>query len=296
MEYFDPSAKATNDWDTAMRLAVRAAQYTECARPKGTDGIDAECAAQFPLHFGQQDLNEALKELISEVNLCLKDAGWPLDDAGKASCKSLAEGLVASRALDEGEALVSLAMMNPVVVLCHSPVEANDHPYCGDARLPAGVSSFDCQYSVPGDDLFDKCEAAGSVRMGDLRYHQVNVMKTPQTPSPWGIMTDAIDPITGESVSASINVWGHVNDLWSQKIVDVLRYMNGELSDEDVTEGEYISNWALAAERAATGGLSPKMTKEERDRRVVGLATDGAIPFKGEAFEEARRRMVEPLL
>jgi hypothetical protein len=53
MEYFDPSAKATNDWDTAMRLAVRAAQYTECARPKGTDGIDAECAAQFPLHFGQ---------------------------------------------------------------------------------------------------------------------------------------------------------------------------------------------------------------------------------------------------
>ena len=41
--------------------------------------------------------------------------------------------------------------------------------------------------------------------------------------------------------------------------------------------------------------MSPKMTKEERDRRVIGLATDGAIPFKGEAFEEARRRMSEPL-
>ena len=295
MEYFEPSAQATNDWDTAMRIAVRSAQYAECARPKGTDGIDEECAAQFPVHFGQQTQNEALKELIHEVNICLKDAGWPLDDAGKAGCKSLVEGLIDARALDEKEALVSLAMMNPVIVLCHSPVEAGDHPYCGDKRLPEGVDSTDCQYAVPGDDLFDTCEEVGSVRMGDLRYHQINVMKTPQSPSPWGIMVDAIDPITGESVSASINVWGHVNDLWSQKIIDVLRYMNGELTDEEVTEGEYISNWALAAERAATGGMSPKMTKEERDRRIIGLATDGAIPFKGEAFEEARRRMSEPL-
>jgi hypothetical protein len=200
-----------------------------------------------------------------------------------------------ARALDEKDALVSLAMMKPVVVLCHSPVLANDHPLCGDNRLPEGIDAQDCQDAVPGADNFDICEAAGSVRMGDLRYHQVNVMKIPQTPSPWGIMTDAIDPITGESVSASINVWGHVNDLWSQKIVDVLRYMGGELSDEDVTEGQYISNWALAAERATTGGMSPKMTKEERDRRIIGLASDGAIPMEGEAFEAARQRMAEPL-
>ena len=41
--------------------------------------------------------------------------------------------------------------------------------------------------------------------------------------------------------------------------------------------------------------MSPKMTKEERDRRVVSLASDGAIPAHGEEFERARQRMAEPL-
>ena len=298
LEYYDPTEHATNDWDTAMRMAVRSAQYAECARSKGddaTDGIDEDCAAQYPIHFGQQSQNEALKELIREAKICLSAKGWPQDDAGRASCEAEVSAIADARALDEKDALISLAMMPPVVVLCHTPVEANDHPLCGEERLAEGITALDCQNAIPGDELFKTCSDAGSVRMGDLRYHQVNVMKIPQTPSPWGIMTDAIDPITGESVSASINVWGHVNDMWSQKIIDVLRYMGGELTDEDVTEGRYISNWALASERAATGGMSPKMTKEERDRRIIGLATDGAIPMEGEAFEQARQRMAEPL-
>ena len=108
---------------------------------------------------------------------------------------------------------------------------------------------------------------------------------------PWEL-TDA--SILQVRASLRINVWGHVNDMWSQKIIDVLRYMGGELTDEDVTEGQYISNWALASERAATGGMSPKMTKEERDRRIIGLASDGAIPMEGEAFEQARQRMAQP--
>ncbi len=298
LEYYDPTEHATNDWDAAMRMAVRSAKYAECARSKGdkaADGIDEDCAGQYPVHFGQQDLNEALKELMREAKICLSAKGWPQDDAGRQECETQVKAIAESRGLDEIDALVSLAMMKPVVVLCHTPVEANDHPFCGDKRLPDGVTALQCQNAIPGDDLFDSCSASGSVRMGDLRYHQVNVMKIPQSPSPWGIMTDAIDPITGESVSASINVWGHVNDLWSQKIIDVLRYMGGELTDDQITEGQYISNWAVAAERATTGGMSPKMTKEERDRRIIGLATDGAIPMKGEAFEQARQRMAEPL-
>ena len=44
--------------------------------------------------------------------------------------------------------------------------------------------------------LLATCKAALNVRMGDLRYHQVNVIPQPQTPSPWGIYTDAEDPLT----------------------------------------------------------------------------------------------------
>jgi hypothetical protein len=297
LDYYAPTDRATHEWDIAMRMAVRSAQYAECARPKGTDGVDEECAAQFPIHFGQQDQNESLISLSWEAKNCLKAKGFPQEDADRASCQTQIEQLAAARGLDEIPALVSLSMMEPVVVLCHSPVEAGDHPLCGDDddRLPEGMASVECQDGLPEDDNFDACQSALNVRMGDLRYHQVNVLKIPQTPSPWGIYTDAEDPVTGETVSASINVWGHVNDLWSAKIVDTLRYMGGELTTADISEGEYVSNWALAAERAATGGMSPKMTKEERDRRVISLASDGAIPAYGEEFERARQRMAEPL-
>jgi hypothetical protein len=314
-EYYEPSERATHEWDMAMRLAVNTAKYAECARSKpalvpaeggqgeGEEitqgaGYNAECAAQFPVHFGQQDQNESLIALGLEAKACLKAAGYP--EAGSAahdSCASSVAQVAAARNLREADALVALAMMDPVVVLCHSPVEANDHPLCGEKRLPEGLTAEYCQSVLPDDEKgeFELCNDALNVRMGDLRYHQVNVLKNPQTPSPWGIYTDAEDPVTGEGISASINVWGHVNDLWSQKMVDTIRYMAGELTADQITEGEYISNWALAAERAATGGMSPQMTKEERDRRIIGLATDGAIPEGTEEYEQARARMAAPL-
>jgi hypothetical protein len=199
------------------------------------------------------------------------------------------------RQYPEVNALVSLATMDPIVVLCHSPVEASDHPYCGDekVRLPEGMTMLDCQQAPYDSDTADTCHQALNVRMGDLRYHQVNVMKHPQTPSPWGIYTDAEDPVTGETVSASINVWGHVNDLWSQKVIDVLRYMKGELRTDEVTEGQNINNWALAAERATRQGLAPKMTKAQRDRRVVELAGGGHLD--AETLAQAQARLNQPL-
>jgi hypothetical protein len=296
LEYFEPTTRSTHEWDVALRLAVRSAQYAECARESGgTEGQDAVCVEDYPIHFGQQDQNESLVALTWEARLCLEAKGFPQEDGDRASCEAEIRDLAERRGLDEVDSLVSLAMMKPMVVLCHSPVEAKDHPLCGEPRLPEGVTSADCQGAIPGDETFDTCNQALTVRIGDLRYHQINVIKTPQTPSPWGIMVDSNDPTTGENIAASANVWSHVNDLWSQKIVDTLRYMGGELTTEEITEGRYISNWAEAAERAATGGMSPKMTREERDRRVIALATDGKIPHKGAAFDRARERITQPL-
>ena len=166
--------------------------------------------------------------------------------------------------------------MPDMVVLCHSPVEATDPVGCGGARLPAGITSEQCEaaYDDGAADpvLLETCKAALNVRRGDLRYHQVNVIPEPQTPSPWGIMVDSIDPLTGESIAASINVWSFVNDFWSQDVVDKLRYLRGEYATEDVTNGTYVRNWALAAQSASAGGALPRMTREERDRRLADFA------------------------
>jgi hypothetical protein len=141
-----------------------------------------------------------------------------------------------------------------MVILCHSPVTA------GDALLT----------NAKGEKL---CGEEGTVaRLGDLRFHLVTAVAKPETNSPWGIMSDSNDPVTGEHIAASINVWTHVNDLFSRGLVDTLRYIGGELKTEDVTDGKYISQWVEAAKMSNGVGLTPMMSGEEVDKRVAAAA------------------------
>jgi hypothetical protein len=317
LTYFDSTNEATHQWDVAFRMAVAAAKYTECVRAAGdasAAGPDGSCAQKYPIHFGQQDVNDELMELVKEAELCKHAERVSSQDPSKlmeSACGSKISGLANSRGYQYPEALSALAMQDPVLVLCHSPVHYDDHPFCtpnGEKRLPKGMTSADCQNlnrellldSAPDSnekdramDLEEACGAALTVRIGDLRYHQVNVIKDPQTPSPWGIMVDAQDPLTGETVAASINVWGYINDIWSQKVVDTLRYIKGELSAEDVTEGKFITEWALAAERAS-GGVLPQISSSERDHRLVSLANGEGFENM-QAYNEAKAKLNLPL-
>ena len=63
-------------------------------------------------------------------------------------------------------------------------------------------------------------------------------------------MVDAVDPITGEVVSASVNVWNAVTDLASQSAVDTMRWYLGELSNSDISTGNYITTLVGAQSRA----------------------------------------------
>ena len=127
-------------------------------------------------------------------------------------------------------------------MLCHNPVTVDDHPACGALGL--------------------------APRLGDIRYNTVLNIPDPQTPSAWGIMVDADDPLTGEKVAASINIWTAVTDIASQQLTDLVKYVNGELTTADITNGSYISNWAQAA-KLAGGGASPTMTKAQIHQRLA---------------------------
>src|SRR5262249_26644207 len=142
-------------------------------------------------------------------------------------------------------AMAKIVPMDPVLVLCHNPVLQSDHPACG----PLGLSP----------------------RLGDLRYNTVLNIDKPQTPSPWGIMVDADDPLTGEKVAASINIWTHITDIGAQNLVALVRYMNGELTTADITNGNYVTNWANAM-KLGGGGLGPTMTRRQISQRL-GAAT-----------------------
>ncbi|OIP32440.1 MAG: hypothetical protein AUK47_20535 [Deltaproteobacteria bacterium CG2_30_63_29] len=271
--FFRATAIATHDWDVGLRMAVRSAQYAECVNTGGS--YDA-CKEKFPLHFGQQQMNEDTVALALEVDNCRAGVAYPELNRDETACQAVADEVGAKRGYDLG--VIDLAKMPEMLVLCHSPVEFGDPVACGARRLPAGLEAVDCKdalYDVSAPN-HEECASALTVRMGDLRYHQVNVITEPQTPSPWGIYTDAEDPLTGETIAASINCWSHVNDLWSQSVVDMARYIAGELKSEDVTEGENIRKWAEAANAAKGGGVAPKMTQDELQQRLADFS--GVMP------------------
>lgn len=269
-EYFDGTEWATHEWDVAFRSAVRVAKFSECLR---TTGDRAGCEASYPVWYGQHDDNSDAIALAREVDDCRSGKAYAGED-----CNAVADRVGADRGY--APAVIDLAKAPEMLVLCHSPVEAGDPEACGGPRLPADMTAGQCAQAVKDGDerILATCSLAKSVRMGDLRYHTVNLFEAPQTPSAWGIYTDSEDPLTGEKVSASINVWTYYNDLWSQGIVDQARYIRGELKTEDITDGTYVRDWASAAEAASKGGYH-QVSRAELDSRFEALTgAQGPIP------------------
>jgi hypothetical protein len=136
-----------------------------------------------------------------------------------------------------------------VFVFCHNPVIPEDADECGDVGLTA--------------------------RTGDLRYNITNVIENPQVPSPWGILADAIDPLTGEVVAASVNIWNAVTDVRTQLAVDQMRWYLGELTNDDVSSGRYLNDYLTAGTRAPVPAprliSSPLLDDAQVDRRLAAI-------------------------
>lgn len=269
--YFEPTEWGTQEWDVAMRWAVMAARNAECERVGGQN-----CEADFPVPHGQSTMQQDAIGVWREVFACRKaNNTWDT-----ASCAGVVDDQLTKRGYDPAgpdyNALKTLALMDDMVVLCHSPIQENDHPLCapGKTRLPAQYTAEMCQDAkASGDAALQKaCSAAYTVRTGDVRRHLVNVIKSPETPSPWGFGPTYADPTTGEAISASINVWAWPTDFISQSTVDISRFIGGELSVQDVTDGEFVKDYADAVRAAATKGTAlPPMTKEQVKSRKESL-------------------------
>ncbi len=278
-EYFQPTEDATHEWDVALRAAAQESKYAEC-KHVGTD--PASCLTQFPVYFGQQDDNEDAIALAKEVDDCRHGIAYKDKNRVESACIALADDIGGASKRNLAPGVIAIAKLPEMVVLCHSPVEANDPAICApaDKRLPTTLTAQACFTAQTAGDMatIATCNLATHVRRGDLRYHQVNGIVEPATPSPWGIMVDGSDPTNGEKVAASINVWTYINELWSQGTVDMARYAAGELQAADITEGKYIRNWSAAAEAASAGGLVQGLTAEQvSDRsRSSGAPVDPA--------------------
>jgi hypothetical protein len=254
---WESTEEATWQWDAALRMAVQTARYTECVRTgtksltgstwdrfknEGADLATARgtCGALFPV---DQSYDESEQDAVREVNICRKNGGGKeCVDNVPTQNEHYLEGL---RSVDSTALSYSVAAMDPMVVLCHSPVKKGDHEACGGEGTVA--------------------------RPGDIRYHQVNVWPTRQTLSPWGYGPSLADPLTGEIISAGINVYNAVTDNAAQTFLDQIRWINGEISSKDITDGEHTFEWVQASAYEQMH-MGPLMSQDEINDRISGIS------------------------
>ncbi|WP_437808198.1 hypothetical protein [Sorangium sp. So ce1078] len=247
-DLFEATNWATEEWDLAMKTAIQTSRLVECRKTGGAD-----CDARFPMWKGQQEDIDEATAISRDLNACRRANGWDAPQCDQAALAAVAK--LSDRRNDQATLAIGNVVTQPsVIVLCHNPVIAGDHPSCGEEGL--------------------------APRLGDLRYNSVLIIDKPQTPSAWGIMVDADDPITGEKVAASINIWSHVTDSAAQGLLDLVRYINGELPTSEITEGKYIRDWAQAS-RISGGGQGPTMTKDEVTSRLASATKLDPEAYKG---------------
>lgn len=261
-DLFEATNWAVQEWDLALKASIQTARQVECKKTGGGD----TCKTTYPMWVGQQEDNEEAVTISRELDVCRRKVAIGSTDPTTIADSSALEaarkaGWTAQSCIDEvnaaavalaaerknpndvsAAAIATVVAVDPVIVLCHNPVIESDHPACGALGL--------------------------SPRLGDIRYNTVLNIDKPQAPSAWGIMVDADDPTTGEKVAASINIWTHITDVASQSLVDLVKYINGDLKTGDITDGTYITNWAKASQLAADG-RGPTMSKAQIDMRLA---------------------------
>jgi hypothetical protein len=148
-----------------------------------------------------------------------------------------------------------------IFVLCHNPVLAGDSKACGAPGL--------------------------AVRLGDLRYNVVNMIQNPQMPSAWGIMTDFDDPLTGEKVQGSINEWTYVLDTATQSVEDLIRWINGEISNDQIANGQYLQQWVSASQLGLSQYSPAVLSQQEILSRLASIdktiANNNGLPGPGQS-------------
>lgn len=115
--------------------------------------------------------------------------------------------------------------VQPMFVLCHNPVQ--ETPLYPDGDAGASVASA--------------CGTAGTeIRIGDLRYNVAYWVDNPQLASPLGYGPSAADPETGEIISGTAYVYGASVDTYAQVSLDMVRFINGDITDADLLDPEFI--------------------------------------------------------
>ena len=189
-----------------------------------------------------EDLFASSAEALNQWNVSIKRAAQLSKRAeAKRVGKDIGDVLVDEAALAEDDGKT----VPDVFVMFHNPpVKGRDKEGC--------FKKVDGQLVAP------------TVRLGDLRYHHVNLVQAPQMPSAWGVVFPSHDPLTGEAIGTTVTEWLYITDLQARYLVDLVRWSNGEVTDEQIQNGAFMKEWIQASQQG-TKQWKPEIMPNDRE-------------------------------
>lgn len=201
-------------------------------------------SANFP-----EDLDAAAQDLSDQWNLAFRDTVASLREIECQENGGDAGSCASERMREDGQ---------KVFVLCHNPVRDTDHDACG----------------APGV----------SPRPGDLRYSMIGWVSDAHRSSPLGYGPSSADPLTGEIIMGNAFVYGAAMEVLTTYANDIIRVLNGDLDEEDITSGAQVQAWL---DRLETGSEITGRSADDHAVAVDGL--DAARINEAMDFSWARR-------
>lgn len=117
-------------------------------------------------------------------------------------------------------------------------------------------------------------------RVGDLHYSFLNWID--EFNGYWsGYGPSAADPLTGQIISGNANMAGTPFRASANRAVDLIKYINGELSADDIRTGEHVQRYLRNLQnQARQNPLKPELTPEARAEltRRAGHSPEAVSP------------------
>ncbi|MHB8419280.1 MAG: hypothetical protein ACYDCL_14480 [Myxococcales bacterium] len=151
---------------------------------------------------------------------------------------------------------VPYSVIPRMFVMCHNPVEPrviqdSNGKVLVDKSDPTNPASYD--FSQQGDP--DICDARPdsqrsaqplSPQMGDLRYHMLSWVQQPDDNSPGGIGEPAMDPVTGEIISAHAYIYARAVENLASYGADLVAVMEGWEPVSQFINGNLTEDYVLS--------------------------------------------------
>ncbi|MCC7380833.1 MAG: zinc-dependent metalloprotease [Deltaproteobacteria bacterium] len=128
-------------------------------------------------------------------------------------------------------------------------------------------------------------------REGDIRYNFSNYVD-PDQDGPWGVAQFGTDPETGEYIASAANYFADAGDFISQREVDRIQWLNGDLSEEELLRGDITRNTVVSRRSERNNGIRSdvKGLLMRHDQAVVDQAGDSLFTGGNNNANDGRAR------